>query len=260
MTAINWRLAGCAALLAIALGCSDAPPPTTPAPAPEPAAAPEPEPEPAPEPEPEVIVGDPVAWPVPCAEWPVRPCPSPLASWSVPSHDPGAPFCTSLWGLNIPSDEDIPILYGPQVALSVEESRDHNGVLPPVTIWFYLPFQPFNFSDRTADGSQRPGESVQRNEGDWVGSSAHYYHRVRDQSRNEIPLERYVGNVLDLDYGWPDEWGRPDLDFSTPLIVPFAVELRRTVIPDPRSGSGTRVADSRLEMPLLCAGAVPGVR
>ena len=154
-------------------------------------------------------------------------------------------------------------LYGPQVALSVEESRDHNGALPPVTIWFYLPFQPFNFSDRTADGSQRPDESVQRTEGDWVGHSAHYVHSSdRYDPNGPILLERYVGNVLDLDYGWPDEWGRPDLNFATPLIVPFAVELRRTVIPDPlpANPAGTRIADSRLEMPLLCAGAAPSAR
>ena len=149
-----------------------------------------------------------------------------------------------MWGLNEGMERGT--LYGPQVALSAEASApDHNGMTPRVTLWFDLPFQPFNFSDRRADGSQRPDESVQWTEGDWVGIPAHYYDAVG----------RVAGNVLDLDYGWPDEWGRPDLDFSTPPIVPFAVELRETVRSlDPFS------PPDRLDMPLLCAGTVRGVQ
>ena len=224
-------LAGLLALGAIGCGGDGSSPPTTPSAAPN-----TPAPPPAPEPEPEPVVREPVQWPQPCREWPESPCPSPLTFWSVPSHIPDAPLCEAMWGLNEGMGQGT--LYGPQVALSAEASApDHNGRTPRVTLWFDLPFQPFNFSDRRADGSKRPDESVQRTEGDWVANSAYYYDHVG----------RVAGNVLDLDYGWPDEWGRPDLDFSTPPIVPFAVELRETV-----SGA------DRMDMPLLCAGAAPG--
>ncbi|MXW71096.1 MAG: hypothetical protein F4Z74_06560 [Acidobacteria bacterium] len=154
------------------------------------------------------------------------------------------PLCESRWAFNVDRGS-APTLYSPQVFLSAEASQAEkaiHGSFVTVMLWFDLPFP------------DRPEYGGQRAEGDWVGVRATYYDRVYDENRDSIPWGRVTGNVIDLDLGWlpsqgwPDAWGRPDLDWMTPPHVPFAVELRREV-------SG---ADSRLDMPLLCAGAVPG--
>ena len=131
--------------------------------------------------------------------------------------------------------------------LSAEASSDelelHEGRFTTVSIWCYLPFP-----------RERPSFSGVRTDGDWVGHAAHYYERERDSVASTSwdgpvwrALERVVGNMWDNDYQ-PEEWASPygEGTFipSTLPHVPFAVELRRTV-----------VDGERLDMPLLCAGA-----